>query len=245
VAGDILDLASLGTAMRSDDANRTRLGIGAAAVVGVAALDVYAAQRLSRGYGAVPERGRRIHFTKSIAINRPPEEVYSFWRNVENFPRFMNHIESVEARDMNRSHWKAKGPAGTTVEWDSEIIKDEPNSLIAWRSLPGSEVDNSGSVRFELATGGRGTILRVDLAYTPPGGAIGANIAKLFGAEPGQQVESVLRLAKQILETGDIMRSDASIHRGMHPARPPAEAGIRKPLTARGPRPATTPAAGV
>ncbi len=224
VAGDVLDLASLGSAMSSEDANRTRLAVATAAILGVTALDVYCGRQM---------KGGSIRVVKAIIVNRSPEEVYSFWQNFDNFPRFMDHLESVEITGDRWSHWKAKTPVGITMEWDSEIISDQPNSLIAWRSVPGSQMEHSGSVRFERAPGGRGTLVRVEMEYAPPGGALGASFAKLFGAEPGQQAESALRLMKQILETGDIMRSDSSIHRGMHPARPTADAPPVTPLGVR------------
>ncbi|MGI9075193.1 MAG: SRPBCC family protein [Bryobacteraceae bacterium] len=134
----------------------------------------------------------------------------------------MKHLESVQVTGENRSHWKATGPGGKTVEWDAEIVDDQPNARIVWRSLEGSDIDNSGSVQFERAPGGRGTLVRVELQYSPPGGVISATLAKLFGEEPGQQVDDDLRAFKQVLETGEVAKSDASIHRGMHAAQPPS-----------------------
>jgi uncharacterized membrane protein len=145
------------------------------------------------------------------------------WHNFENFPRFMAHLESVRMIDERRSHWKATAPGGSTIEWDAETIEDRPNELIAWRSLPDSEVPNSGQVRFRDAPGNRGTEVIVDLKYQPPGGKIGALIAKLFGEEPSQQVKSDLRRLKQFLEIGEIVHSDASIHEGPYPAQPPKD----------------------
>jgi uncharacterized membrane protein len=147
--------------------------------------------------------GHGIKVEKSITINRSPEELYRFWRNFENLPRFMNHLESVRTTEGNRSHWVAKAPAGSTVEWDAEIYNEKEGELIAWRSLEGADVDNAGSVRFEPATGGRGTTVRVTLKYDPPGGAIGALFAKLFGEEPSQQIEEDLRRFKQVMEAGE------------------------------------------
>jgi uncharacterized membrane protein len=135
----------------------------------------------------------------------------------------MAHLESVQVLDDRRSHWKAKAPAGTTVEWDAETIEDRPNELIAWRSLPDATVPNSGTVRFKDAPGDRGTEVLVQLSYQPPGGKVGALIAKLFGEEPKQQVKGDLRRFKQVMETGEIVHSDASIHRGPHPAYPPKD----------------------
>src|SRR5918911_2757879 len=113
-------------------------------------------------------------------INRSPVELYNFWHNFENLPRFMKHLESVRATGEGRSHWVAKAPAGSAVEWDAEITQDRPNELIAWRSLPGADVDNEGSVRFERAPGGRGTLIRVNLRYDLPGGALGKAVATLM-----------------------------------------------------------------
>ncbi len=222
VAGDLMDLSSLGKALSSSSTNRTRAAAATAAVLGVTALDIFCAQQLSRGGeqedGAESSARQTI---KTIIINRSAEDLYGFWHYFSNLPTFMSELESVEELGQGRSHWKAKGPAGKTFEWDAEIVDDQPNRYIAWRSLEGADVDHSGSVRFERAPGGRGTLVRVELEYAPPGGAIGATIAKLFRSEPGQQVEDSLRAFKQVMETGEVVRSDASIHKGMHAAQPP------------------------
>jgi uncharacterized membrane protein len=223
VAGDLLDLSSLGSALGSSRSNRVRVGAATAAVIGVTALDVRCALQLQRGStnGGSAKTGD-VRVTKTIIVNRSPEEVYRFWRDLANLPTFMKHLESVQVTGDNRSHWKATGPGGKTVEWDAEIVEDQPNTRIAWRSLEGSDIDNSGSVQFERAPGGRGTLVRVELRYTPPGGVVSATLAKLFGEEPGQQVDDDLRAFKQVLETGEVVKSDASIHRGMHVAQPPS-----------------------
>lgn len=147
--------------------------------------------------------GRGIRVDEAITINRSPEEVYRFWRRLENLPRFMEHLESVTAIDEKRSHWVARGPAGKSVEWDAEIINEIPNELIGWRSIEGADVDNAGSVQFKRVPGNR-TELRVELRYDPPGGALGAFFAKLFGEEPSQQVKDDLRNLKSILEAGEM-----------------------------------------
>lgn len=223
VAGDILDLASLGKALASDNADRTRLATATAAVLGVTALDVLCGQKLSRSSrnGSTAESKARLR--KSIVVDRPPEEVYRYWRNLENLANIMEYLESVRVIDPRRSHWKAKGPAGLRVEWDAEIVDDEPNALIGWRSLEGSDIYNSGTVRFERAPGGRGTLLRVEMHYAPPGGAMTAKVAKMLGAVPEQQLANDLRRFRQVIETGEVLRSDASIHSTMHAAQPPAE----------------------
>ena len=154
-------------------------------------------------------RGRGIRVEQAVMINRPLEELYRFWRNFENLPRFMDHLEAVQVLDEQRSHWVAKGPAGTRVEWDAEIHNEVSNQLIAWRSLPGSAVDNAGSVRFSLGAAG-GTGVRVVLRYDPPAGRVGAAIARLFGEEPSQQVAEDLRRLKQVLEAGDFAGSGSS-----------------------------------
>lgn len=148
--------------------------------------------------------GHGIKVEKSIIINRSPQELYQFWRRFENLARFMNHLESVTTMGGNRSHWVAKAPAGSKIEWDAEVYNEKENELIAWRSLQGSEVDNAGSVHFTPAPGGRGTEVRVVLKYDPPGGVIGATVAKLFGEAPSQQIEEDLRRLKQLMETGTV-----------------------------------------
>ena len=143
-------------------------------------------------------RGEGIRVERSITVNRPREEVYHFWRQLENLPRFMDHLESVTVLDEDRSHWVAKAPAGTKVEWDASIQDEIENELIDWQSLPGSDVDNAGSVHFTPA--GEGTEVRVVLSYDPPAGKVGAAVAKLLGEEPEQQVEEDLRRFKQVME---------------------------------------------
>ncbi len=150
-------------------------------------------------------RGIRVH--TGVTIARPVADVYAFWRNFDNLPRFMEHLESVTTIDDRRSHWVVRAPAGKTVEWDAEIIHEEPNKVIGWRSLPGADVVNAGSVNFDEAPGGRGTEVRVSLQYQPPGGKLGAAIATLFGEEPSQQVREDLRHLKELLEAGEIPRA--------------------------------------
>ena len=147
---------------------------------------------------------RGVTVRRTIAINKAVEEVYAFWRDFENLPRFMRHLESVTCADSRRSHWVALAPAGRRVTWDAEIIEERPNELIAWRSLEDADVRNSGTVSFERGAGGRGTTVRVSLMYAPPGGKFAAVIAKLFGEEPGQQVMDDLRRLKQLMEAGEV-----------------------------------------
>jgi len=155
------------------------------------------------------EVARDVHVEKSIIIDKSPEELYSFWRDFENLPRFMDHLESVNSVGFNRWHWVAKGPVGTRPEWDAEIYNEKPNELIAWRSLDGT-VTNAGSVHFEPASGERGTQVKVVLNYNAPGGKVSALLAKIFGQEPGQMIEGDLRRLKQILEAGEIASVQAN-----------------------------------
>jgi uncharacterized membrane protein len=223
-----MDLALLGRAFNSRRNDHGRLAAATAAVAGVTILDIVASQRLTRSRGGVSIGTRRhrreFRVQKAITINRPPEEVYRFWRILENLPRFMAHLQSVRELDDRRSYWKAHAPLGLTAEWTAEIVEERPNQLISWRSVEDSQVPNSGTVRFVRAPGDRGTEVHLDIRYDPPAGSVGATIAKLFGEEPSQQVDGDLRRLKQVLETGEVVHSDASIHRGLHPARPPAEA---------------------
>jgi uncharacterized membrane protein len=148
--------------------------------------------------------GHGVKVEKRITVQRSPEDLYRFWRNFENLPRVMRHLESVRTNGPNRSHWVARGPLGTRLDWDAEVITDRPNELIGWRSLEGSEVDTAGSVHFVPLPGGRGTEVRVVLKYDPPAGKAGAAVARLFGEDAEQQIEEDLRRFKQSLESGTV-----------------------------------------
>jgi uncharacterized membrane protein len=141
---------------------------------------------------------------RSVTINRPREELYAFWRDFNNLPRFMHNVHSVSIQDQSHSHWVIEAPAGKTVEWDSKITHDDPGRLIAWESLEGASVRNSGRVEFLDSRDGRGTVVRVTLTYDPPAGAVGKLIAKLFQKEPKVQARQDLRRFKQLMETGEI-----------------------------------------
>ena len=228
VAGDALDLASLGAAAASPNSKKGRLAFATINVLAVTALDVIAAKQLSNG-----KQG--IHASTSCIVNREPEEVYTFWRNFQNFPRFMRHIESVEDLGDGRYHWVATGPAGMSVEWDAMIVADDPGKVITWRSLENSDVDNAGAVRFERAPGGRGTIVKVNLEYNPIGGVLGAAVARLFGEEPNQQLDDDLRRFKQVMEVGEVVVSDATLfgtgYFEQRPARPASPEELQRAET--------------
>ncbi|MBD1849885.1 SRPBCC family protein [Leptolyngbya sp. FACHB-711] len=152
-------------------------------------------------------KGIKVERTVTI-INKTPEELYEFWHNFENLPSFMKHLKSVTVTSPTRSHWVTSAPFGTEVAWDAEIVADQPNKLIGWASIEGSQVDNSGFVRFQPGPPGRGTEVKVVMEYNPPGGVVGAAIAKLFGEEAEQQIGDELRRFKMLMETGEIATTE-------------------------------------
>jgi uncharacterized membrane protein len=229
VAGDIMDLAACGQAMRRRrGGRRKRLMFTTSAAAGITAVDLFTAVRATRGRPR-PKDGNRAH--GAVTVNRSVKDVYGFWHDFENLPRFMYHLRSVRVIGDRRSRWTAKAPAGRSVEWDAEIVEERPNEFIKWRSVDGAHVPNSGYVRFKPLAGGRGTEVRVDLEYSVPGGIFGTRVAKVFGEQPQQQICDDLRRFKQVIETGEIVRSDGSpegtsIQQQVQqrPAQPPAMA---------------------
>jgi uncharacterized membrane protein len=232
VGGDVMDLTLLGAALSSRDGDRDgdrdRVAESFAATLGITAADLLSAMELSAGKGTAMgtrPKDRSIPVERSITVWRQPEEVYNFWHNFENLPRFMNHLDAVQTIDARRSHWVAKGPAGRKVEWDAEIIDDRPNELISWRSIEGSDVWTAGTVRFVRSPDGQGTEVHVHLHYAPPGGVLGMTVAKLFGEEPSMQLKEDLLRFKQVMEVGEVVRSEGSLFearlRNQRPAQPP------------------------
>ncbi len=178
------------------------------------------------------------HLERSITVNRTPAEVYLFWRNLENLPRFMEHLQSVTVTGEKSSHWVAKAPlASMPLEWDAEITDERPYELIAWGSLPGSTVINTGAVRFMPAPGNRGTEVHVALSYAPPGGPAGAALARLLNKIAAQTIKEDLRQFKEVMEAGEVPTTEGQPS-GRSPAAPEAsrEAG-------RGPEPEVAPPA--
>jgi uncharacterized membrane protein len=231
VLGDTMDVATLGKAMRNEKNDRTRLLATTLAVLGVTALDIVQSVRLTseklpatghdEGSFELAEAHDGVqHVGAAITVNRPVEEVYEFWKNAQNFSRFMSQIESVRITGGGHTYWKAKAPAGLSVEWDAVTVEDVPNELISWQSVDSSEVDNTGTVRFARAAGDRGTEVRLEMEFRPKGGVVGAKLARFFAMIPKTQLQTDLRRFKQLIELGEIVHSDASIHKGMHPARP-------------------------
>jgi uncharacterized membrane protein len=212
VIGDVIDLAMLGLATRSSRLSGARLAGAAVAVAGVTALDVVAARRTQRSYH---EANRPAIY--SVTINKPPAEVYAFFRNLSQLPLFMDYLESVRVVDATYSHWVARLPLGGTVSWDAKITEDRPGELIAWQSVEGSLIKTSGRVTFARAPGRDMTEVRVEMQLGFLGTKPSTSMAKFF-TRP--QIKGDLRRLKQVLETGEVLFSDASAHRRPHPAQP-------------------------
>jgi uncharacterized membrane protein len=219
LGGDVMDKALLGAAILSGQPKhrgRTLLALGS--VLGVGAADLQCSLQLT---------SEANHVIKAITIRRSPDEVYSFWHDIENLPRFMHNLESVRTIGPRRSHWRAKGPGGKSVEWDAEITDDQPNQLIAWRTLPGAAVTHSGRVHFRTAPANRGTEVVVELSYETPLGGLGRLVAWLTGSGPEQEIYGDLRRLKQVLELGEVVVSDVTLDgTGLRqgPAQPPHSA---------------------
>jgi uncharacterized membrane protein len=241
VIGDVMDLGLLGLAMQSEDTERDRVVAATAAVAGITMIDALSAVQLGQaneggnganGSLALHRTGRRarqpglIRMARAVTVKRPRAEVYAFWKNFENLPKFFQHIESIQTSGQ-RSRWRSKLFGRNPLEWEAEIILDRPEESIEWRSFEGGDIASRGVVHFLDAPGRRGTEVRVELEYEPKG-VLGASFAKLFGAVPAQQIANDLRRFKQLLEVGEIVHSDSSLHRGMHPARPPSAKELRE-----------------
>lgn len=165
---------------------------------------------------------QRVTVGKTLTINKPVEELYRFWHNFDNLPRFIKHLKEVKVHDEKRSHWISKGFLNESVEWDVVITEDRENELIAWTSVEGAAIETSGRVYFKPAPGDRGTEVKAIREFTPPGGAIGAalafaerlvekpiiDIAKLFGEDPELQIKEDLRRFRMLMETGEIATTE-------------------------------------
>jgi uncharacterized membrane protein len=172
---------------------------GAGAVAGFYAVRAFAGKHINTlpyGYG--------IKIKKSVTINSPAEQLYNYWRNLSNLPKLFGNVISVQELDPIRSRWTLRVPSGMVLEWDAEMTVDRKEEMIGWRSLDGADLDNAGYVRFEPATGGRGTVVRVALQYNPPAGKFGAALSTLMGEKPASQVQEALRKLKQLMEAGEI-----------------------------------------
>jgi uncharacterized membrane protein len=171
---------------------------------------LYQALKINRAVETNPQavsvpHQQGTHIESSVTVHRPVEEVYSFWRNFENLPRIMSHLEAVQVIDNKRSHWVVKAPVGAQVEWDAEIVNEVPNEVIGWRSLGNAEIANAGSVRFIPKEDGQSTQIKVSLEYVPPAGKVGEIIAMLLGEEPRVQLRDDLRNFKKAMESGELL----------------------------------------
>ncbi len=211
VAGDVMDLGLLALASSSKGSSNARLATTAAAVAGVAALEIYTSRTLA---AAQPAEAPLI-FT--VTINKPPPEVYAFYRKLSNLPLFMDYLESVEERSLTRSHWVAKLPIAGTTTWDAEITEDRSGEVLAWRTVAGSVIAHRGKVTFAKTPGRNGTEVRVEWEIGLGGVGASPALARLLTRS---QVKGDLRRLKQVMETGEVLFSDASSHRGKHPAQP-------------------------
>jgi len=198
------------------------LTLASAAVTGATLLDTVAIVRKRRG-ATMAATG--VFVRSSVTIRRSRDDIYRYWRELGNLPVFMRHVDSVTESE-GHSVWRAVGPGGLSVEWEAEIVADRPGERIAWRALEGASLPNHGSVEFRDAPRDQGTEVHLEVVFEPPAGAVGAGIARWFRALPEQSMKNDLRRLKQLLETGEIVCSDASIHRGPHPARPPGLAEL-------------------
>jgi uncharacterized membrane protein len=225
VAGDAMDLAMLVKTIATPENDKGRALFATAAVVGVGLLDVLASGDLATTVPKVthPDRsGEALSVKRSVTVNRPVEEVYAFWQNFENLPQFMKHLDSVQNTGEGTSRWSAGSAQGDSVQWDVQLMESQPNQLLSWRTVGVSDITGHGRVEFRPAPGGRGTEVRANISYQVPGGAAGKRLARLFRDIPGVTIENQLSVFKQIMETGEEVRSDASIHKGPHPAQPPS-----------------------
>jgi uncharacterized membrane protein len=145
-----------------------------------------------------------VQVRECFTVNAPPGSLYRFWKRFSDFPRFMRNVRSVAELGAGRSHWVVGGPAGRTVEWDAEIVEDVPDAGLRWRTLEGAAVRHGGCVAFRPATGGRGTVVDVRMAYEPPAGAAAASLVRMLGEEPEEQIREDLRRFKSLVETGEI-----------------------------------------
>lgn len=181
---------------------RSKSGIAMAATGGFLALA-----------GTIATNSRREFFAQSsMAVNCSPEEAYRFWRNFENLPLFMRHLESVTIRDQDRSRWTALGPMGIRIQWEAEMVSDQPNSSICWRSLARSDLELEGSVEFHRLPGDRGTLIRAAMKYCPPAGTLGHAIARLVGKDPNFLMRQDLRRFKALIEAGEIPTIEGQTH---------------------------------
>ena len=200
--------------VRRDRRGRRRLTGAGLIALGGSAVAAVAARGRARSLvkGLIRRAGKSEHtIERAVTINRPVGEVFSFWRDFTNLPHFMAHLERVDVLDERRSHWVAKSSLAGTLEWDAEMVREEPDRLIAWRAVDAASVPNEGTVSFAPAPGDRGAEVRVSATYRAPAGALGVRVAQIAGDDPDQQVREELRRLKQVLECGRIIEADERV----------------------------------
>ncbi|MBI3802136.1 MAG: SRPBCC family protein [Nitrospirae bacterium] len=205
--------------MQGDGSSTARMLMGAAGVIlalygirrdgifrtiaGTAGVGILTRSITNRSVREIIEAGsgfRAVNIQKTVFISAPVEKVFEFWDHFQNFPKFMSNVREVHLKEEGRSHWVVAGPGGVSVEWDAVITERIPNSLIAWKTVPGATVAHTGSVRFEPASGG--TRVEIQLSYNPPAGVLGHAVASLFGADPKSEMDTDLVRMKTLIETG-------------------------------------------
>jgi uncharacterized membrane protein len=222
VGGDVMDLAFLGSALMSPRTSKSRVLAAAAALAGVTYLDTRTGRELLGGGQQRSGRHARhdARAVEATTVQATPEEAYRFWRDTRNLPRFMSMVTMVQILDERRSRWIAEGPGGRAVEWDVEIVADRPGEVIAWRA---ARSGYSGAVSFTPAPGGRGTEVRFEMEHVPWRGVLSGLVARALARIARPKMANDLRRFKQLVETGEVVASDASIYRGPHPAQPPGD----------------------
>ena len=190
---------------RNGLATSTGVGLMARGVTGYCPINATLGRNSRESNTKIALGGARgIHVYETVVINRPPSELFEFWRDFGNLPRFMEHLQDVRVVSPTRSVWTAKAPAGMQVKWEAEVINEIEGELIGWQSTENADVATAGSVRFVPAMGG-GTEIIVHLQYEPPAGRLGSLVASIFGEEPSQQIRADLRRLKELLEVPDFV----------------------------------------
>jgi len=218
--------------MNSRQPLRSSVGVAAGAAGAVLAGALAARALRAVLAGRVPAMGGPRAYLRGVTIFRPPAEVYRFWRHLPALSMVLDRVESVTVLDEQRSEWTVKGPAGSRLRFSAEIVVDEPDRAIAWRSVD-SPVPHDGRVEFQPAPGNRGTELRVWLTYRPPAGAVGAVAGRLTGDEPDRLLRDALRMVKQVLECGEVIQVDGQPS-GRGPVRREVTEAVRQTVATGG-----------
>jgi uncharacterized membrane protein len=225
VGGDAMDLTLLGMAMKSPGTDRTRAVAATLGVAGIAAMDVFSSLK-SNGASSAPEVAKRYESPRvaaAVTVNAPIADIFSLWDGFHHLPSFMRDAAEVHVSSERQSHWTVTGPANTSFEWDAVITERQPNQLISWRTADGAPFTANGSVRFREAAGNRGVQVLFEAEFDPPAGGVGDMIATPLAKAMSAKLGNDLRRFKQLVELGEIVRSDDSIVPGPNPAQPVAE----------------------